>query len=124
MGVGHLVSGICLLFQTFLLFLQIDLSDLPALESCCNSHDICYESCGKSRSECDRVLQQCAKQVCVDASNQVLLSGDPALATCKTLSNMMFETTNFLGCTPFVKGQQAACECVSSKNERSHKSEL
>jgi len=52
-----------------LFFLQIDLSDLPALESCCNSHDICYESCGKSRSECDRVLQQCAKQVCVDASN-------------------------------------------------------
>ncbi|RWS20755.1 group XIIA secretory phospholipase A2-like protein, partial [Leptotrombidium deliense] len=32
-------------------------------EQCCNKHDQCYESCSKTKNECDLIFLQCLESV-------------------------------------------------------------
>ena len=34
------------------------------MTSCCNKHDICYDSCGTDRDECDDEFKQCLDKMC------------------------------------------------------------
>jgi secretory phospholipase A2 len=34
------------------------------LESCCDKHDLCYDTCGKTRTECDKQFESCMNKIC------------------------------------------------------------
>lgn len=36
----------------------------PSLTKCCNHHDRCYETCGKSKNDCDEEFQYCLSKIC------------------------------------------------------------
>ncbi|XP_045326499.1 group XIIA secretory phospholipase A2 isoform X1 [Leopardus geoffroyi] len=37
---------------------------IPSLTKCCNQHDRCYETCGKSKNDCDEEFQYCLSKIC------------------------------------------------------------
>ncbi|KAK7814570.1 hypothetical protein U0070_005873 [Myodes glareolus] len=43
---------------------------IPSLTKCCNQHDRCYETCGKSKSDCDEEFQYCLSKICRDRVKQ------------------------------------------------------
>ncbi len=43
---------------------QLDTSEFPRLTRCCNRHDLCYDTCGKERHECDEKFKTCVQKSC------------------------------------------------------------
>jgi secretory phospholipase A2 len=33
--------------------------NIAGFDSCCNRHDICYQNCGKTKTECDIEFDEC-----------------------------------------------------------------
>ncbi|CAN8001465.1 unnamed protein product [Ixodes hexagonus] len=75
----------------------------PDFETCCNRHDICYDTCGENKTSCDERFGKCMTGVC-----ETMISGrDNCLATSRLFTTM---TTNH-GCDPFLQSQKKACVC-------------
>ncbi|KAF3821428.1 hypothetical protein GH733_009470 [Mirounga leonina] len=37
---------------------------IPSLTKCCNQQGRCYETCGKSKNDCDEEFQYCLSKIC------------------------------------------------------------
>jgi hypothetical protein len=42
----------------------VDTSNFKGLDSCCDKHDICYDTCGTLRTKCDNDFEKCMKTIC------------------------------------------------------------
>ncbi|KAF5923809.1 hypothetical protein HPG69_016297 [Diceros bicornis minor] len=47
---------------------------IPSLTKCCNQHDRCYETCGKSKNDCDEEFQYCLSKICRDVQRTLGLA--------------------------------------------------
>ncbi|XP_048189801.1 group XIIA secretory phospholipase A2 isoform X5 [Perognathus longimembris pacificus] len=47
---------------------------IPSLTKCCNQHDRCYETCGKSKNDCDEEFQYCLAKICRDVQKTLGLA--------------------------------------------------
>lgn len=45
---------------------KFDKFNLTDFDKCCNEHDICYEYCNTTKSECDQRFDSCLQEVCFE----------------------------------------------------------
>jgi hypothetical protein len=89
-------------------------------EECCNTHDICYDSCNSVKSSCDSVFRACMSQRCAEVERPgrgralVLLTlGVLArvLSDCRAWSESYFTAVHTQGCSAYLAAQRTACIC-------------
>lgn len=91
--------------------LKINSEYLPfgAMESCCNAHDICYDTCNKDKDMCDLDFKRCLYKQCDEYTGSV---GGPAVTkACKGAAKVLFTGTLTLGCKSYMDAQKEACYC-------------
>ena len=78
-------------------------------EPCCHVHDVCYDTCGTDKVECDNEFKKCMYDQCeIDASSR---------DACRSTANMFHMGTAGLGCNSFKVAQKNACECHKPGSE-------
>uniref|UniRef100_A0A8C3YF22 Group XIIA secretory phospholipase A2 n=1 Tax=Catagonus wagneri TaxID=51154 RepID=A0A8C3YF22_9CETA len=82
---------------------------IPSLTRCCNQHDRCYETCGKSKNDCDEEFQYCLSKICRDVQKTLGLAQH--IQACETTVELLFDSVIHLGCKPYLDSQRAACRC-------------
>lgn len=82
---------------------------IPSLTKCCNQHDRCYETCGKSKNDCDEAFQSCLSKICRDVQKTLGLAQH--VQACETTVELLFDSVIHLGCKPYLDSQRAACRC-------------
>ncbi|XP_008570202.1 PREDICTED: group XIIA secretory phospholipase A2 [Galeopterus variegatus] len=82
---------------------------IPSLTKCCNQHDRCYETCGKSKNDCDEEFQHCLSKICRDVQKTLGLTQH--VQACETTVELLFDSVIHLGCKPYLDSQRAACWC-------------
>lgn len=94
--------------------IDVDLSHIPKLTSCCDRHDYCYDKCGKERDECDSKFHDCLLNTCDRLNNKkkVKKHSFVTIDTCKLTANIIYESVTALGCNSYLKAQKKACMCV------------
>ena len=43
------------------------------LSSCCDQHDICYDTCFSDKDKCDKEFQQCIDSLCTALGNVIFI---------------------------------------------------
>lgn len=56
--------------MSFSLFWQLDLG-IPAMTNCCNQLDVCYETCGTNKYDCDSEFRSCLHGLCADINKSL-----------------------------------------------------
>ncbi|XP_055972860.1 group XIIA secretory phospholipase A2 [Sorex fumeus] len=82
---------------------------IPSLTRCCNQHDLCYETCGKAKSDCDEEFQFCLARICRDAQRTLGLAQH--VQACESTVELLLDSVLHLGCRPYLDSQRAACWC-------------
>ncbi|XP_066303354.1 group XIIA secretory phospholipase A2-like [Branchiostoma lanceolatum] len=88
--------------------LKMDTTGLPQMTKCCDKHDICYDTCGKKRQNCDDKFKTCLDDMCEEI--RTTLSSDQ-YEGCQMTSQLMYAGTMGLGCRSFKEAQKRACIC-------------
>jgi len=96
--------------------LGIEVNLIPSLSSCCNHHDICYDTCHNSKYMCDQKLFNCLLSACdklnmSHSSTKALITID----SCRITANLIHKSVTVLGCKSYINSQSLACIC--SPNE-------
>ena len=86
---------------------QISQEYLPLEEmtKCCNTHDICYDTCNSDKEKCDLEFKRCLYKYCDGYQTTGIVN------TCKGAAKLLFTGTTALGCKSFLDAQKAACFC-------------
>ncbi|KAK8723516.1 hypothetical protein OTU49_011753 [Cherax quadricarinatus] len=93
----------------------------PEMVDCCNDHDICYDTCGSNKEECDLRFRRCLYSTCEVNQHQM----DTLTYTkCKGGAKLLYTATMALGCTSYKEAQHGACRCVSPQDLPQDRSEL
>lgn len=102
--------------------MKIDTEYLPAPEMarCCESHDLCYDSCNSDKELCDLDFKRCLYKYCdtfeKGPAGEILIKG------CKAAAKFLFTGTMTLGCKSYLDAQKRACYCPPvTSNENSNK---
>jgi len=91
--------------------MKINTEYLPAPEMarCCDSHDICYDTCNSDKELCDIEFKRCLYKYCDSfekgTAQETLIKG------CKTAAKVLFTGTITLGCKSYLDAQKRACFC-------------
>jgi hypothetical protein len=67
-------------------YLTGDYLPMDEFISCCNSHDICYETCGHDRDECDLRFKKCLYAHCrarKESMSQLKFKGKQCSESCE-----------------------------------------
>lgn len=88
--------------------IKLDTTHLPAIERCCNAHDVCYDTCNHSKDDCDDDLRDCLTDICKAMKKYV---SKDVYEGCKKMADIMYASTMALGCKPYRDSQKNACEC-------------
>ncbi|CAG0895743.1 unnamed protein product [Darwinula stevensoni] len=96
--------------------LMVSGESLPVsgMEECCNAHDLCYDTCGSDKDQCDLSFKRCLYKCCDDVNEELSLI---QLQACKAAAKVLFTGTTFVGCKAFQDSQNLACTCVHRKEE-------
>ncbi|KAJ8978879.1 hypothetical protein NQ317_008494, partial [Molorchus minor] len=101
------------------------------MTKCCDTHDICYDTCNKDKEICDVDFKRCLYKYCdsyekaiggtavVKATNKQQATSNDQLhiqsrvdrGTCKGAAKMLFTGTLTLGCKAYLDAQKEACFC-------------
>lgn len=84
------------------------------MENCCNSHDICYDTCNKDKELCDLDFKRCLYNYC--ETHEKTAVGSIVAKGCKAAAKMLFTGTLTLGCRSFLDSQERACYCSPQAN--------
>ncbi|KAF3823474.1 hypothetical protein GH733_010910 [Mirounga leonina] len=76
---------------------------------CCNQQDRCYETCGKSKNDCDEEFQYCLSKICRNVQKTRGLA--QRVQACETTVELLFDSVIHLGCKPYLDSQGDACRC-------------
>lgn len=71
------------------------------LEECCNEHDKCYDTCGRSKESCDAAFGNCLDKICKFEYSLIDLA-------CKTVLPAIVIVA---ACTEYLDAQESACNC-------------
>lgn len=75
------------------------------LTPCCDVHDRCYGTCGKSKMACDDDFQKCMRRVCEKVKGS-------AKGSCDGEAMIFNMGVRSLGCGPFRVSQELGCMCA------------
>ncbi|XP_041645555.1 group XIIB secretory phospholipase A2-like protein isoform X2 [Cheilinus undulatus] len=93
---------------------QLDLG-IPAMTNCCNELDLCYDTCGMSKYDCDSRFRSCLHSICSDVNKS--LGFVSKVEACESMADTLFNTVWTLGCRPYMNSQRAACVCVGEERD-------
>ncbi|KAK2824142.1 hypothetical protein Q5P01_021317 [Channa striata] len=93
---------------------QLDLG-IPAMTKCCNQLDICYDTCGTSKYNCDSKFRSCLHSICSDLKKS--LGFVSKVQACESMADALFNTVWTLGCRPYMNSQRAACVCRGDERD-------
>ncbi|XP_045476191.1 group XIIA secretory phospholipase A2 isoform X2 [Harmonia axyridis] len=91
--------------------LSIPAEYLPVSEmtKCCNSHDICYDTCNKQKELCDLEFKRCLYKYCESYTHTI--GGISTVKACKGAAKMLYTGTLTFGCKSYLDAQKKACFC-------------
>ncbi|KAG0726281.1 Group XIIA secretory phospholipase A2 [Chionoecetes opilio] len=97
--------------------------DLPRVEmvDCCNAHDVCYDTCGSDKEDCDREFKRCLYRTCDLNVKEVNILTEKK---CKGGAKLLYTATMALGCTAYKEAQRQACSCVAAQDGPGTRNEL
>ncbi|XP_030369067.1 group XIIA secretory phospholipase A2 [Scaptodrosophila lebanonensis] len=100
--------------------LRISTEYLPAaeMETCCNAHDICYDTCNSDKELCDLDLKRCLYKYC--DSYEKSITSDLMTKGCKAAAKMLFTGTLTLGCKSYLDSQKRSCYCAPGRQSNSN----
>lgn len=106
--------------------MKIDTEYLPAAEmaTCCDTHDICYDTCNSDKELCDLDFKRCLYKYC--DSFERSLAGDILIKGCKSAAKTLFVSSMTLGCKSYLDSQEKACFCptnAGSQNQGKYEKE-
>ncbi|ERL84648.1 group XIIA secretory phospholipase A2 [Dendroctonus ponderosae] len=92
--------------------LKINSDYLPSkgMQKCCDTHDICYDTCNKDKEVCDVDFKRCLYKLCDEYSN-TLGGQSSVIKACKGAAKILFTGTLTLGCKSYIEAQKQACYC-------------
>ncbi|CAD5115962.1 DgyrCDS4892 [Dimorphilus gyrociliatus] len=79
----------------------------PEISQCCDVHDICYGTCNKKRSKCDKDFKNCIEKACKRKSSK-------KRSDCLINSQLLYAGAMALGCQAYLHSQEKACSCIIS----------
>ncbi|XP_026070707.1 group XIIA secretory phospholipase A2 [Carassius auratus] len=89
---------------------------IPSMNRCCNEHDLCYDTCGREKNDCDEQFQVCLESICSDL--QMTLGLSHSVQACESAVTLLFDTVMHLGCKPYLDSQRSSCICqFDEKND-------
>lgn len=99
--------------------MKINTEYLPAkeMETCCNEHDICYDTCNSDKELCDLDFKRCLYKYCDTYEKSTV--GDIVVKGCKGASKMLFTGTITLGCKSYLDSQARSCHCSGGSADSS-----
>jgi secretory phospholipase A2 len=71
---------------------------------CCNQHDLCYQLCNTTKSECDDAFDQCMRAACDD-------DNDLEKVACRVQAEVFYNAVMDLGCRAYQNNQELGCSC-------------
>ncbi|KAL6048795.1 Group XIIA secretory phospholipase A2 [Balamuthia mandrillaris] len=71
---------------------------------CCDAHDLCYDTCGKTKEQCDEGFQECMNTLCASSYGQN--------QGCKAAGSLFYMGALLMGCESYKTSQKNACLCV------------
>ncbi|XP_070833153.1 group XIIB secretory phospholipase A2-like protein [Chaetodon trifascialis] len=94
-----------------------DMLDLgiPAMTKCCNQLDVCYDTCGTSKYDCDSKFRSCLHGICSDLNKS--LGFVSKVQACESMADTLYNTVWTLGCRPYMNSQRAACVCEGEERD-------
>lgn len=97
--------------------LHISTEYLPAseMETCCNEHDICYDTCNNDKELCDLDFKRCLYKYCNSYEGSAAIGTDLMIKGCKAAAKMLFTGTLTLGCKSYLDSQARTCYCPPIK---------
>lgn len=103
--------------------MKIDTEYLPAPEMarCCESHDVCYDTCNSDKDLCDLDFKRCLYKYCDTFEKGP--TGAYIIKGCKAAAKMLFTGTMTLGCKSYLDAQKLSCHCppVNSQGQNQPK---
>uniref|UniRef100_A0A3B4TLV2 Phospholipase A2, group XIIB n=1 Tax=Seriola dumerili TaxID=41447 RepID=A0A3B4TLV2_SERDU len=93
---------------------QMDLG-IPAMTECCNQLDVCYDTCGTSKYDCDSNFRSCLHDICSDFKKS--LGFGSKVQACESMADALYNTVWTLGCRPYMNSQRAACVCEGEERD-------
>ncbi|KAK9541721.1 hypothetical protein VZT92_001743 [Zoarces viviparus] len=93
---------------------QLDLG-IPAMTTCCNQLDVCYDTCGTSKNDCDSEFRLCLRGICSDLKKS--LGFVSKVQACESMADALHSTVGTLGCRPYMNSQRAACVCEGEERD-------
>lgn len=79
-------------------------------DACCVKHDLCYDTCGSLRHECDKSFQRCMNNICKQQKASVR-------DRCSSQASLFALGGTAFGCDAFLTSQANACECIATADE-------
>ena len=75
---------------------------------CCNAHDICYDTCGRTQIQCDKAFRSCLNSACNSLrGNSFKWWIEFRRAACKLDGRTLYEIVNLSGTEAFNAAQIA-----------------
>ncbi|XP_068184367.1 group XIIB secretory phospholipase A2-like protein isoform X2 [Antennarius striatus] len=93
---------------------QFDLG-IPAMTECCNQLDVCYETCGTNKYDCDFKFRVCLHSICSDINKSLGFS--TKVQACESMADALYDAVWTLGCRPYMNSQRAACVCEGEERD-------
>ncbi|XP_060943589.1 group XIIB secretory phospholipase A2-like protein isoform X2 [Limanda limanda] len=93
---------------------QLDLG-VPVMTKCCDQHDLCYDTCGTSKLDCDAEFRSCLLNICSDLRKS--LGFVSQVQACDSMADVLHNTVGTLGCRPYMNSQRAACVCEDEERD-------
>nr|XP_029136935.1 group XIIB secretory phospholipase A2-like protein isoform X2 [Labrus bergylta] len=93
---------------------QLDMG-IPAMTKCCDQLDMCYDTCGASKYDCDTKFRSCLHDICSDVNKS--LGFVSKVEACESMADTLFNTVWTLGCRPYMNSQRAACVCAGEERD-------
>ncbi|XP_049456311.1 group XIIB secretory phospholipase A2-like protein isoform X1 [Epinephelus fuscoguttatus] len=88
---------------------------IPAMTKCCNQLDMCYDTCGTSKNDCDAKFRTCLYGICSDLKKS--LGFVSKVQACESMADALHSTVGTLGCRPYMNSQRAACVCEGEERD-------
>uniref|UniRef100_A0A3Q3EBU6 Phospholipase A2, group XIIB n=1 Tax=Labrus bergylta TaxID=56723 RepID=A0A3Q3EBU6_9LABR len=88
---------------------------IPAMTKCCDQLDMCYDTCGASKYDCDTKFRSCLHDICSDVNKS--LGFVSKVEACESMADTLFNTVWTLGCRPYMNSQRAACVCAGEERD-------
>ncbi|ODM88307.1 Group XIIB secretory phospholipase A2-like protein [Orchesella cincta] len=100
-------------------FLTPEMLPVTGFVECCDQHDICYETCGEDKDECDLKFKKCLYKKCAVLKNadSAAIQKKISVVGCKAGAKLLYTGTTAVGCKPYLNAQQNACFCKPIKDE-------